>query len=151
GVEGGKIMLTLVRIGQGVKHTTYGEAQGVHVRSVSAQTNMRRTRPWNVALSILAVALGVSGLSYLSFGKAFAATPANTAVTLYKNSQQLLGQYPNETILNTTNVNTAGFGRVASYAVDGAIYAQPLFLPNVSTASGAYNLIIVATEHDSVY
>jgi hypothetical protein len=102
-------------------------------------------------LSIFAVALGVSGLSSLSFGRALAAAPANTAVPLYKNSQQLLGQYPNETILNKTNVITAGFGRVASYAVDGAVYAQPLFLPNISTAGGMRNLVIVATEHDSVY
>ena len=146
--------MTLQRLRQDVKRAERGKRQSAITRStdaVSAQAKLRRVHPWSVALSILAVALGVSGLSYLSFGRAFAAAPANTAVPLYKNSQQLLGQYPHETILNKTNVNTASFGRVASYPVDGAIYAQPLFLPNISTASGTYNLIIVATEHDSVY
>jgi hypothetical protein len=111
----------------------------------------RRARKWSVMLGLLMSAFSVSGLWYLSIGHAYAAAPANTAVPLYKNSQQLLGQYPHETTLNTSNVSTANFGRVASYAVDGAIYAQPLFLPNISTASGARNLVIVATEHDSVY
>jgi hypothetical protein len=155
--SGGKIVITLLRLRQRVKLATCGKTPGAATTAIgadtfSAQAKMRRVRPWSVALSILAVALGVSGLSSLSFGKALAAAaPANTAVTLYKNGQQLLGQYPNEAILNKTNVNTAGFGRVASYSVDGAIYAQPLFLPNVSTARGKYNLVIVATEHDSVY
>jgi hypothetical protein len=130
-----------------MKQLAYAKAQS----ATPAHALRRRVHPWNVALSILAVALGVSGLSYLSLGKAFAAAPANTAVPLYKNSQQLLGQYPNETILNKTNVNSAGFGRVASYAVDGAVYAQPLFLPNVTIAGAVHNVVIVATAHDSVY
>jgi hypothetical protein len=147
-------MMTLLRLRQDLKRAERGKGRSVvtpATDALSAQAKVRRFHPWSVALTILAVALGVSGLSYLSFGRAFAAAPANTAVPLYKNSQQLLGQYPNETTLTTSTVNTANFGRVASFAVDGAIYAQPLFLPNVSTASGARNLIIVATEHDSVY
>src|SRR6478752_3752840 len=82
----------------------------------------KRARRWSVTFMLFVIALSVSGLWYLSTGQAHAAAPANTAVPLYKNSQQLLGQYPNETILSTGNVNTANFGRVASYPVDGQIY-----------------------------
>src|SRR5690348_6645560 len=111
----------------------------------------QRARIRSGALGLLMIVFSVSGLWYLSSGRAYAAAPASTAVPLYKNSQQLLGQYPNETILNKTNVNTAGFGRVASYPVDGAVYAQPLFLPNVTIAGAVHNVVIVATAHDSVY
>ena len=36
-------------------------------------------------------------------------------------------------------------------ALDGLVYGQPLYAPGVVTPSGTYNLVIVATEHDSVY
>jgi len=38
-----------------------------------------------------------------------------------------------------------------SCTVDGAVYAQPLWVPAVSIAGGVHNLIVVATQHDSVY
>ena len=46
------------------------------------------------------------------------------------------------------NVDAAHFGRRITYPVDGAVYAQPLFVPGLG---GAHNAVIVATEHDSVY
>jgi hypothetical protein len=57
-----------------------------------------------------------------------------------------------ETILNGNNVNVNQFGKLFSRSVDGQIYAQPLYVPNVALPGGASaDLVIVATEHNSVY
>ncbi len=77
--------------------------------------------------------------------------PTNTAVTTYHNDNLRTGQNFHETILNTNNVNTAQFGKRVSYPVDGQVYAQPLFMPNVIVNGSSYNVVYVATENDSVY
>ena len=38
----------------------------------------------------------------------------------------------NETVLNTTNVRPETFGRIGSLQVDGQVYAQPLYVSNIS-------------------
>jgi hypothetical protein len=62
------------------------------------------------------------------------------------------GQNLQETILTPANVKSTTFGKVFSYSVDGQIYAQPLYVPNVSIpGQGTHNVIYVATENDSLY
>lgn len=56
-----------------------------------------------------------------------------------------------ETILNNTNVAAGTFGKLGSYAVDGIIYAQPLFLPGQIIAGAVHNVMYVATMHNVVY
>jgi hypothetical protein len=59
---------------------------------------------------------------------------------------------PDENILNASNVNRASFGKLYSYYVDGAVFAQPLYLPAVPIPGrGARNVLYVATMNDKVY
>ncbi len=58
----------------------------------------------------------------------------------------------NETILNASNVNQAQFGKLFSRAVDGEIYAQPLYVSNLALpGKGTHNVVFVATAHNSIY
>ena len=62
------------------------------------------------------------------------------------------GQNTLETVLTPDNVNAAKFGRLYSFPVDGYVYAQPLYMPQVAIpGNGIHNVVIVATQHDSVY
>lgn len=56
-----------------------------------------------------------------------------------------------EHVLNTANVRPQTFGKLFSYYVDGAVYAQPLFVHGVVTAGGVRDVLYVATMNDKVY
>jgi hypothetical protein len=79
------------------------------------------------------------------------AAPANTAVTTYHNDNLRTGQNTHETTLTTSNVTSGQFGKRVTYPVDGQVYAQPLFLPNITINGNTHNVVYVATENDSVY
>jgi hypothetical protein len=91
-------------------------------------------------------------LAVLIFGLASLPVYAQVSVTTSRNDNLRDGQNLNETILTPANVNVGQFGKLFSQPVDGYVYAQPLYVPNVSIAGlGTHNVLYVATEHDSVY
>jgi hypothetical protein len=82
-----------------------------------------------------------------------ALTAAGLAVVAtYHNDNARTGQNTIETVLTPDNVNPARFGKLYSFPVDGYVYAQPLYMPQVAIpGNGIHNVVIVATQHDSVY
>lgn len=74
------------------------------------------------------------------------------SVTTFHNGIFRQGANREEKILHLQNVNARSFGKLFSQAVDGSIYAQPLYLSDVYIpGKGIHNVVFVATEHDSVY
>lgn len=72
-------------------------------------------------------------------------------VTTYHNNLARDGSNTREYALTTANVATGSFGKLFSCTVDGAIYAQPLWVPGLAIGVGTHNVVFVATTHDSVY
>lgn len=83
------------------------------------------------------------------------AAPAGSGfagVFVYRNDNQHTGRNLNETILSPATVNAATFGLLFTDPVDGQLYTQPLYVPNVAIpGQGTHNIVIVATELDSAY
>lgn len=72
-------------------------------------------------------------------------------VFTYHNNLARDGANQQEYALTTSNVKSSSFGKLFSCAVDGEVYAQPLWVANLSIGGGTHNVIFVATENDSVY
>jgi len=88
------------------------------------------------------------------FLTAIALFPASAQVSVptYHNDSARTGQNINETNLTLANVNSNTFGLLFSCPVDGAIYAQPLYMAAVAiTNKGTHNVVFAATESDSVF
>lgn len=77
--------------------------------------------------------------------------PAGTDVLTYKNDLSRSGQNLSESTLTPTNVTSSSFGLLRNLPVDGKVDAQPLYVSKLSVSGSAHNVVLVATEHDSVY
>jgi len=99
----------------------------------------RRVSVSCIFLSLVAVFTRAEGQSF-------------TGVLTQHNDNARTGQNVKETILTPTNVSPSTFGKLFSYSVDGQIYSQPLYVPNVEIPGvGTRNIVYVTTQNDSVY
>ena len=77
---------------------------------------------------------------------------ASTDVVTYHYDNQRTGENLKETTLTTSNVNSATFGKVGEFAVDGQIDGQTLFLSQLAIpGQGNKDVLYLATENDTVY
>jgi len=71
--------------------------------------------------------------------------------TTWKNDLACTGQQRNEILLTPANVNATTFGLKFSAALDGMVFAQPLYMSGLTINGAKHNVVFVATEHDTVY
>jgi hypothetical protein len=84
-------------------------------------------------------------------GTASVAITDLAGVFTYHNDLTRDGVNSKEYALNTSNVKTATFGKLFACSIDAAAYAQPLWVANVAIGGGTHNVVIAATQHDTIY
>ncbi|HET9959985.1 MAG TPA: hypothetical protein VFQ61_36080 [Polyangiaceae bacterium] len=73
------------------------------------------------------------------------------AVLSQHNDNGRSGVNPLETVLTRANVASGAFGELSRRALRGAVFAEPLLVPNVPGPAGSVNLVVVATMANVVY
>ncbi|HET9390165.1 MAG TPA: hypothetical protein VFO44_11015 [Steroidobacteraceae bacterium] len=106
---------------------TAGTAAGVHLVVATSVANTTQTAQATVAVTSLA------------------------GVYSYHNDLARDGANIQEYALTASNVNSQSFGKRASCPVDGAVYAQPLWVANVTVQGVKHNVVYVATQHDGLF
>jgi hypothetical protein len=84
-------------------------------------------------------------------GSATVAVTDLAGVYTFHNDAARTGQNLQEYALTPANVASPNFGKLWSCPVDGDVYAQPLYVANLTIGGGVHNVLFIATEHDSVY
>ena len=123
---GGSFSLTATASGAASTYTAPTTA-GVYVITVTSVADVTKST---------SITIGVTNL---------------TGVYTYHNNLSRDGSNPNEYALTTSNVTATTFGKLFSCTVDGAVYAQPLWVANLTVGSVKRNVVLVATQHDSLY
>jgi hypothetical protein len=78
------------------------------------------------------------------------ATRAADVLTQH-NDPSRTGANLQETVLTPANVNSTQFGKLFTRAVDGYLYAQPLFVQGLTISNQTHNVVFVCTEHNTAY
>lgn len=107
---------------------------------------------------------GLHNITAVSVANGSSSASASVAVTdlagvlTYQNDSQRTGQNLQEYALTASTVNTTTFGQLFSCSVTengtvpGQIYAQPLYVANLTMADGKkHNVLFVVTQSDFVY
>jgi hypothetical protein len=89
--------------------------------------------------------------SFALAGSLAFAQSGNPAITTGQYSSGRVTANTNEVLLTPLNVTGSQFGKLASYTVDGRIYAQPLYVPGVNINGTTRNVVYAATMHNTVY
>ncbi|MEP6919247.1 MAG: hypothetical protein ABJC89_26630, partial [Acidobacteriota bacterium] len=76
---------------------------------------------------------------------------AQVNISTNRYDPQRTGANLSETTLTATNVNASQFGKLYSYPVDGAVYAQPLYMAGITVKGIPRNVLFVATMNDKLY
>jgi PQQ-like domain len=90
------------------------------------------------------------GLILLASTLLFRPAPAVNVLTQH-NDLSRTGANTSETILTPANVNSTNFAKLFTDGVDGEVYAQPLYVENLSLAGGVHNVVFVSTENNTIY
>jgi hypothetical protein len=102
-------------------------------------------------------AIGTHAILATSVTESSLSASATVAVTnlqgvyTYHNDLARDGNNSQEYALNTSDVNTTTFGKLFACTADGAIYAQPLWVANLTVNGAQHNVVFAATAHDSLF
>jgi chitodextrinase len=120
---------TLGTIDANGKYTppTSGTIGGTHTITATSKADVTKNATANVAVTDL------------------------TGVFTSHNDNSRAGANQKEFGLTTSTVKTATFGKLFSCPVDSAVYAQPLWVANLTINAAKHNVILVATERNSLY
>ena len=120
--------------------------QSILVRARSRRQTHRPVNAFLLGLQVVVILLMAAGLVQPVVGQ----TPVNNPTWRYDTTHA--GTNTQETLLTPSNVTPATFGKLFSRAVDGYVYAQPLYISGLTMGDGlVHNVLFVATEHDSIY
>lgn len=91
-------------------------------------------------------------VSSLAWAISMGAQAQSVDVLTHHYNNARTGLNASETRLSPSTVKPSGFGKLFSHAVDGPMYAQPLYVSKLAIpGKGLRNVVFVATENDTVY
>jgi len=93
----------------------------------------------------------IRGLSYAILLMWRSAAPAQVNVLTANYGNERTNANLQEQILSVDSVNPDSFGKLGSFPVDGAIYAQPLYVSGLTIGGATRNVVFVATTRNNVY